>query len=201
MPQLPELASFPVGTVLNSYGEKQKNFLVKIVYGQIRRYQKKKYPNSERTRAVHSMLHLGGGDYLSVESPRAVIKRPELDAGCSYSWWTYKNAGAYTAQSWTELQGVARNLVGKPYDYGQLLDILVKQVFGWIPDGLRIFDFSRRRKVCSVAVHVCLLKAWKTIPEAQRPAAAPLGRQQVEVTCPADFENHDSFVMAGEYKP
>jgi hypothetical protein len=93
--------------------------------------------------------------------------------------------------------------VGTPYDYGQLMDILVHQLFGWLPDKLNLFDFGRRRKVCSVAAHAVLVKAWQqtsSIKLQTSKVERPLGEQYLEHTCPADFENHETFAQIGNEK-
>jgi hypothetical protein len=180
----------PKGTVMNFYGEKP-NLLSRIVYWQIRSYQRRKYPNSPRTGAIHSMIHLGGGKYLSVESPKAKIVEPEIRPDHKYTFWKYQSVDRFTEAAWAAFDQTVNEMNGTPYDYGQLLDILLKQLFSdFIPHKLSIFDFSRRRKVCSVAVHACLLAAYK---QTDRTVEGPLGRQYVEETCPADFENDDTF--------
>lgn len=196
MPQQIDWTNVPRGAVLNSYGEGHRNLIAKFAYAQIRGYQKRKYPDAslEHVSAVHSQIHLGSGQFLSVESPRARIHEPVLEDNHRYTLWVYKHTDKFDDNSWRAFEIAVDKLVGTPYDYGQLLDILVNQVFGWTANPLKIFDLGRRRKVCSVACHVCLLAAYKAIPESARPSEAPLGRQHVEVTCPADFENHDSFV-------
>ena len=178
---------------MNTYGEHPKNLLARIVYWEIRRYQKRKYPHSSRTRAVHTMLHLGDGRFLSVEHPRAVIRRLKLQEGETFSIWRYRHDDEFTETSWQAFDEAVKEIEGTPYDYGQLMDILVHQLFGWLPDKLKLFDFGRRRKVCSVAAHAVLVKAWQQIEETSRPER-PLGKQYLEHTCPADFENHETFV-------
>lgn len=180
----------PKGTVMNFYGE-QPSLISRVVYWQIRSYQRRKYPSSPRTEAIHSMIHLGGGKYLSVESPRAMILEPEILPDRKYTFWKYKLVDRLDAAAWAAFDKTVNELNGTPYDYGQMLDILLKQLFSdFVPHKLSIFDFSRRRKVCSVAVHTCLLTAYRAT---DRSFEGPLGRQYVEETCPADFENHDTF--------
>ena len=180
--------SFPKGCVVNFYGEHPKNLLMRFVYGQIRRYQKRKYPHSSRTDAIHTMLHLGEGRFLSVESPRAVIREREPEG--KFSVWRYKYDGNFTEESWRAFEAAVKEIAGTPYDYGQLVDILVHQLFGWLPEKLNLFDFGRKRKVCSVAAHAVLVKAWQ---QTDRSQPRPLGNQYIEHTCPADFENDQTF--------
>ena len=196
-------SSFPKGTILNTYGDNTGNLFRKFVYAQIRRYQKRKYPHSNRTDAIHTMIHVGSGDYLSVEHPRAVITKPDLSSGCRYSFWQYKYLEQFDGAAWVAFDAAVREIEGTRYDYGQLMDILVHQLFGWLPSKLSIFDFSRKRKVCSVAAHAVLLKAWLEVSKESNPKSKseiprPLDKQYVEHTCPADFENHETFARVAQ---
>ena len=49
----------------------------------------------------------------------------------------------------------AMDMVGQDYDIGQLLDIAINRLLGFDHQRrLRIFDFGRKKKVCSVGVRV-----------------------------------------------
>jgi hypothetical protein len=185
-------SSLPRGAVLNTYGEHPRNFLARLVHWQIRRYQRRKYPHSSRTNAIHSMLHLGEGKFLSVQHPRAMITEFLPVPNEEHSVWTYKYLADFGDASWAAFDQAVQEISGTPYDYGQLLDILIHQLFGWLPEKLNLFDFSRRRKVCSVAAHAVLVKAWQ---QTDRAHLRPLGEQYIEHTCPADFENHETFTL------
>jgi hypothetical protein len=185
-------STFPRGVVVNTYGEHPRNLLSRFVYWQIRAYQRRKYPHSPRTRAIHSMLCLGDGRFLSVQHPRAIITGLDIEPGSNISVWKYNYLEEFGEASWQAFDQAVREIVGTPYDYGQLLDILVHQLFGWLPQKLNLFDFSRKRKVCSVAVHAVLVKAWQ---QTNRTHSRPLGEQYIEHTCPSDFENHETFEM------
>lgn len=166
------------GDVVNfDSNPKWYQFWLWLVYGQIRNYQKRDHPNSSRVNDIHSVLYLGDNRFLSTESPRTVTWK-SLHVGndvksmriCRYLSETH----SFDADSIKFIQKTAESVVGTPYDYGQLVDILVKQLgAGFIPQEARIFDFGKNRRVCSVMVHWVLVKWWKEINKEQ--LLRPLG--------------------------
>lgn len=189
------LSRLPIGTVINSYGEGARGkglakWALRRAFASIRQYQRRKYPQAFRTSAIHSVIKVAEPDYiLSVTTPRAVIERFEPAPGHRYSMWCWKHLDRLTPEAHRNLRGYAYLLEHTPYDYGQLLDIQVKQWFGWLPQKLSVFDLGRSRKVCSVSCHGALVAAWQAMDSLPR----PLGEQLIETTCPADFENSPDF--------
>ena len=94
---------------------------------------------------------------------------------------------------------IFNELDGKKYDYGQLLSILLNEILDWSPiDYLPIFDFSRKRKVCSVMARACWISWWKkyAIPKGLG-FSRPGGPLHVERTAPALFELAPDFGIVG----
>lgn len=213
------------GDVLNtSSTPKWWQFWLQVVYWQIRHYQKRKWGDRARTRDVHSRLYLGNGKFMSTEPPKTCIVDASEVLGKTdtlYRVCRYKDVDwDFPPEDMARMRGfIQARLLGTAYDYGQLLDILLKQLFPFFNiERLSIFDFGRKKKVCSVAVHAVLLHWWKTLgmaPECnlmeptlwptvmnrvairtERPR--PLDEQYIEVACPADFANHDTFTVVYE---
>lgn len=192
------------GDVVNfNSNPKWYEFWLWIVYGQIRNYQRRDHPNSDRTDDIHSVLFLGDNRFLSTQSPRTVIW-PTLEVEsrtkgirvCRYLSETH----TFDKDSIDFFQRTAEDVVGTPYDYGQLADILVKQLgSGFVPQEARIFDFGKDQRVCSVMAHWVLVKWWKEYGEKDG-LPRPLGLSWIENTSPADFCNHPTFKVVWEWK-
>ncbi|MFH1010440.1 MAG: hypothetical protein V1784_04295 [bacterium] len=191
------------GDVLNSDSKPRWwEFWMRVLYAEIRRYQKRKWkgrsPRKRGWRDVHSMLYLGDGRFLSVTVPRSVICELEVSERAKYRICRYQSEDwNFREEELAVLKDAAQLLVGHGYDYGQLLDILLKQLFpSFVKEKLSLFDFGRKRKVCSVGVHFCFLAWWYKFAKEIYPR--PLGKQYLEITCPADFANHETFKVIAE---
>ena len=194
---------------------------LRFVYGAIRRYQRRKYPKSHRTEDIHACLVLETEPVrlFSFEAPKAVLKWFRIEERTKYRVCRYRPADRGELPEFQLLlREAAERLKDKRYDYGQLIDILVKQLFPWaIPKRAMIFDLGRWRKVCSVAVHWCFLYWWRNywrrpvlkscrmtkeeireLPEKAWDYPRPLGVKYIETTCPADFANHKTFKIIYE---
>ena len=108
----------------------------------------------------------------------------------------------------------ADQMIGIRYDIGQLLDIAIRGILEYDQDRpLSIFDFGRKRKVCSVGVRVCFEYLYQKMIKPSIPDA-PKGKwlfrslnpdkwppseiekykgTNVEATAPAHFANTDYF--------
>ena len=186
-----------------------RRWLLGLAYKSIHAYQKDKYPQSERTKPIHSMVHLGDGYVLNVTWPKAKIHRLELSDKETYSFWLWTGAGRITSAAQVEMRRRAEELEGHEYDTLQLAGIGWQRVFAKIlmrilppPYNAKIGEllthktllgFGKARTVCSAGAHVVLLALYKFLKAAGIDVERPLGDQWVEITCPADFENHPSF--------
>ena len=204
------------------------NLVLRWVYGAIRRYQKRKYGRDSRWRDIHTMIYLGDKKIFSFESPRAILlhfgklkgidKRILFDDPKCLKRFRINKRSRYTVCRLLNIDGSEHSfspfelrylidsmafILGRRYDYGQLLDILLKQIFSkFIPTKLSIFDLGRKRKVCSVAVHWLLSRLWRMLQVSGIKSAKfdkIFGDQYIEVTCPADFVNHpEQFKIVSE---
>jgi len=191
------------GDVVNFNGNPHwYQFWLWFTYAQIRNYQRRDHPNSSRTDDIHTTLYLGDNRFLSTQSPRTVIwpslqidKRTKSVRICRY----LSEIHVFNANDIKFMNRVAEDVVGTPYDYGQLADILVKQLgAGFIPQEARIFDFGKTQRVCSVMAHWVLVKWWREVNKKVLPR--PLGLSWVENTSPADFCNHPTFRVIHEWR-
>lgn len=225
-----DLSRLPVGAVLNTYGDAlPDNWLerqgLKIVYSQIRAHQRRLWPDKPRTQcdAIHSQgkvysatgtivpVNQSAGLWGSVTTPRAVIETPALEENWRARAFVWEGIQHFTDESWAAYLGYWEAVNGTPYDYGQLLDIAIHEWFGWIPDNLSIFDFSRSRKVCSVAVMGALYAGWQKLRAPRKSETDYFGRfypppnlrangkkLYLEHVPPAFFENEPRWIRVGE---
>ena len=164
----------------------------------IQRYQERKYPGFGPNvwEPTHTAVYLLNGNIFEVTTPRARIGQMEFECGFTYTISRYTGCDFQDDTTIIDkgtFYSVAREIDGTMYDYGQLIDILIKDLFGFVPEHLSIFDLGRKNKVCSVGVHACYYKWWRTWGWLEhRPK--PLGDQYLEVTTCADFIwPHETF--------
>lgn len=210
-------SKLPVGCVINMYAQEPpksypwfKRQIFSLAMKAIRAYQKSKYPQSDRVDAVHSMVHLGEGRVLDVTWPKAYIHKLELDPQKRYTFWLWRDAPQINAEAQFAMQRIAEEFAGREYDWLQLAGIGWQKVFakilthilpppynaeiGQILSLRTLLGLGRVRTVCSAGAHAVLLAAYKAMKRAGLDVERPLGDQWVEVTCPADFENHETFI-------
>jgi len=118
----------------------------------------------------------------------------------------------YTRQAYSErhleiMYQTASELVGQPYDFGDLLDIMISGILGYTHvRKIRWFEFSRQKMVCSSAVRTIQEKLRQTL-EAENDFTFPrlfnqlnssvwseehlkdFQRTDVEMTTPAHYAN------------
>ncbi len=162
----------------------------------IQKYQRHKFrllPNA-RWRDTHSILITDRSTrFFEVTSPvtRYGYLSGEWDDDKFYSVSRYVWTIPPAEQS--ALIEVCDHLDGTRYDYFQLLDIAIKEVIGWpYSKPLSILDLGRKRKVCSVAVISAYLNWWTKYGK-MHGIERPLGNQDAEVCCPADFVNRPGY--------
>lgn len=200
-----------IGDVLNFDSKAEWwNLLMKLVYSEIRRAQKKKFRPSQKYRDVHSELVVdfkqdGTPLVLSVTIPNAVIeplfisprtkvvtlcRLKGLDMGISPQWIA-------------DMRAAVMELLGTGYDLGQMLAIKFK-LQGWPKWFANLFDMGSRRTVCSGGVQYCLLTAWekmkKRIPPPLFISSQPLHGNPPNDTYPAHFVNHPTFNIIQEWR-
>ena len=208
------------GDVVNLSGRVTwKTFYYIVPYHGIRSNQKRIFGKQSIWYDTHCMLYLDPEHTLSVEPPRAKWLRPEEYCLDRVSIWRFtKFPVPFTAEQVAVMrQHADEHLIGKLYDVGQLMDIMINTILGY-PNTLhfRIFDFSKKLKVCSVGVRVLYEKLRKHLEEAGQRAFGRLFQKinplapwpggvfpqsripgkygvDVETTAPAHFANSHYF--------
>jgi len=168
---------------------------LRIVHFFIRWYQKRKWGKDSNYKDVHTTLYLGDGYQFSVTVPTAVVELIKPIRNATYTVSNLKTAQGeiykFTQKDIDIMYRYISKLTNRSYDYGQLVDILLWELFPvFEKKKLSIFDLGKKKKVCSVGVHATLVYFWR---ETGKFLPRPLGDQYVEITCPADFVNHDTF--------
>jgi len=148
------------GDVINQIGHPRwYEFWLKITYGAIRWHQKRLFGKDSNYYDTHSMLYIDRAHTFSVELPKAVIK--PLEDYCLSDMSIYRlRSKNLTPDDIDRMFLTCLKMCGTNYDVGQLLDIAINSILGYV-GGLRrlkIFDFGEKKKVCSVGVRVAFEK-------------------------------------------
>lgn len=200
------------GDVINQYGDFQW-WQVWLVIGSraIQWYQRWLFGRHSEWRDDHTMLYFDDKNILSVELPVSSMK--PLSACCLTNISIYRLSGITLAPSHIEtMREASEKLLYRKYDIGQLLDIAVNGLLGYVHERrLKFFDLGKKRKVCSVGVRVVFeylhnrkLKSaqsrpgkwlfYSLNPDKWPPAFVKHYRgTDVEATSPAHFANSDYF--------
>lgn len=206
------------GDVVNQSGDYEWwQFWYAIGYWFIRKFQKKLFGKESNWKDTHTMLFLDEEHTFSVETPKAIIK--PLKDYCLSDLSIYRlREIELTSEHIAKLWEAAEHIKGSDYDYGQLLDILINGIMGYDHQRrLSIFDFGRRKKVCSVGVRAAFEHLYKTMinPDGDPPHKWLFGKlnpekwseekqenfkgTDVEATSPAHFANSDYFQKEFEF--
>jgi len=173
------------GDIINSVsGPKWYEVWLKVVFGFIQRYQRRKHGKNSRWKSVHSTLYIDDGVVFSFEFPNALLLFLRKILGrdkAALKRGTFKEFKVSKRSKYIVIRPLHANLedkvfphdetqlmyeyayklLGQKYDYGQLIDILLKQLFSsFLKDKATIFDLGSKKKVCSVAVHWILMGIW-----------------------------------------
>lgn len=122
----------------------------------IRGNQKRIFGLQSNWHDTHCMLYLDPEHTLSVQPPRGVWRTPAEYCDERVSIWRFTKHRPFAPEEIAVMRDYAQeHLIGKFYDVGQLLDILINTILGY-PNVLkyRVFDFGGNLKVCSVGVRV-----------------------------------------------
>jgi len=179
----------------------------------IRRYQRHLFGKAANWRDTHTMIFFDEWATFSVELPKARIK--PLHDYCLSNMSIYRfQLTELTKEHLEIMMEAADQMIGTGYDIGQLLDIGLRGLLGYDQDRpLQLFDWGKKKKVCSVGVRICYeylyQKAIKpAVPNprpgkwlfyALNPAKWPPDKvaayhgTDVEATAPAHFANSDYF--------
>ena len=197
----------PVGGILNLYdddpyegkdfGDRLKyEFSHRVLYPALVGFQKREYPHSPNVHAIHSIIKVAGsgngGFWQSCTAPKTFTAEIELLKRCKYRALEYRGLRYFSEVQWAAFRNAVAALEGTPYDYAQLVGILVKQILGYTPKPLSswnpFIELSKKQKVCSVACASILTAGYKTLPD-PKPCERPSGSKYVEHLAPCDFEH------------
>jgi len=200
------------GDVVNQVGRnKWWQLWLTITSTAIRCHQKKLFGKDSNWKDTHTMLYFDKNNTFSVEMPKATLK--PLREYCLSTLSIYRlRLTELTPDYIKTLKAAAQRMVGQDYDVGQLLDIAIYGLLGYDNQRpLPIFDFGRRKKVCSVGVRAAFEYLYKKriqtedspsgkwLFEALNPEKWPpetvrrYKGTDVEATSPAHFANSDYF--------
>ncbi len=200
------------GDVINQTADlKWYQFWRAIVSKAIQCHQKRLFGKNSNWKDNHTMMFFDEDNTFSVELPIATMK--PLQGYCLSNLSIYRlRLVSLTSDHIDTMKKAAKDMVGTGYDIGQLLDIAVNQILGYENQRrLTIFDFGRKKKVCSVGVRVVFEYLYQ---KRVRPADFQSGKwlfdklnpskwlkkkvdqfngTDVEATSPAHFANSDYF--------
>ena len=199
------------GDVVNQEGDfRWWEFWLAFGSWAIQCHQKKLFGKKANWRDNHTMLFFDEDNTFSVELPRATLK--PIEEYCLSNLSIYRfTLMDMEANHVTILRQSARRMIGTDYDIGQLLDIAINGILGYEHQRkLSIFDFGRKKKVCSVGVRVAYealhqavfpeeAKEHKWLFDRMKPDKWPEKKirkfegTDVEATAPAHFANADYF--------
>ena len=117
-------------------------------------YQRHLFGKNSNWHFTHAMLYLDEENTFSVELPRATMK--PLREYCLSEFSIYRLRLTELTPFFIEIfRKTAMSMVGEDYDTGQALDMVINTILGYPHQRrLKLFDFGRRKKVCSVGVRV-----------------------------------------------
>jgi hypothetical protein len=206
-------ASYKKGTVCLTYGDHPDTgwlgdlLLKKVVYPEIQHLQVRKFKShplySERfllndqiltgkpfCKAVHAVIKTqseGVDLWESCTVPKTVISPLGFtpnEKRCSFHYW---NGLDYLNEAgWAAFDKVIKDTEGEDYDYPQLLGILIREQFGYLPVKLPLLQWSKKHMVCSVLCASACLAAFKATMGLPAELTSPRYPTVEEIT-PADW--------------
>lgn len=196
------------GDIINYKEADDSSFTTKIGCWGIRTYQKRVFGAASNWKDVHSMIYFDKNHIFSVEPPKTTyVKLKDIE---KYDCSIYRFRDSLCKDDIKVMRKAADSMIGIPYDYGQLLDIGFQEVLNYPPyiDKLNIFDFSKKKRVCSVGVGVVYraltkskplpklfsyLNPYKWTDEFKKDFYHHGGYWRIEQYPPAIFANSDMF--------
>jgi hypothetical protein len=208
------LAVIKPGDVINQIlTAKWYEFWLKIGFWAIQTYQKNLFGSNSNWYDNHTILFFDEENTFSVELPKATFI--PLREYCLSNMSIYRcKLTEITSEYVDSMMVAAKKMEGTSYDLGQLLDIALRLILGYSQHRkVSVFDFGKKRKVCSVGARACYEHLYidKIKPTLENP---PRGKwlfhsanpdkwpkkfidsykgTDVEATAPAHFANTDYF--------
>ncbi len=159
----PLLQILKSGDVVNqvSMGHYWWKFWLTLAELAIRQHQKSLFGKNSDWRDTHTMLFFNADETFSVELPKATFK--PLKEYCLTELSIFRLKLIELSPDYlTTMKQIAEKMKGYDYDIGQLLDIAINEILGYrYQRKVKIFDFGRKKKVCSVGVRVIFEKLFQ----------------------------------------
>ncbi len=169
-----------------------------LAIGSIKRHQKRRYPDCEYTDDTHCRLYLSRNRIFDCTVPKAKWTRVGALRGEHIRLYRLHDYD-WTPAGIALLEEIAKPLIGKKYDYAELISHLIGEVLGydnpatkWI---LKFWGMGKDSYVCSTAVRAILEKYRQINGGYDR-----LFSELVELTAPATFRcGNTPFEFIGEW--
>jgi len=183
----------PGDVILIDGSVKWYRIFMKFVHFMIRLYQKRLFGKKSAYRDTHAILYIFPGHIFSQDFP--VGKWEKIEDVLKQKFTVYRNRWVDYEKFKYELHEIALEIIGRPYDVGDLLDFLISGILGYTKKRkIRFFEFSRRHMTCSVAVRTILERLRKDEELKGNSTIAKLfPGLAVEMTTPAHFANSEFY--------
>lgn len=204
------------GDVINIDGKaKWWQIWNKIAHWGIRFYQRKLFGKESNYRDTHTTLYLSPHKVFSTTTPRSRWETLDHQLEQRFTVYRYKIRD-YSDEHIQFMEDIAATLIDLGYDVGDLVDFLIGGLLGYQHvRKIRLFEFSRKKMVCSTSVRAIQENLRKILEEdgdfsfprlfnKLNPEKWPqeeiekFERTDVEATTPAHYANSDRF--EGEFE-
>ncbi len=183
----------PGDVILIEGSAKWYRLITKFIHFMIRWYQRRLFGRKSKYKDTHAMLYLAPCFVFSMDFPAG--KWEKIQYVLEQKFTIYRSRYVNYGKFRSELYEIAKLIINRPYDVGDLLDFLISGILSYRRTRkIRFFEFSRRYMTCSVAVRTIFERLRKhqkydgnfIIPKLFRGV-------DVEMTTPAHFANSGWF--------
>ncbi len=176
----------------------------------IQGYQKRLFGKDSDYRPTHTVLYFAPDQIFSATTPTVRWETLEQVVEKGFTVYRY-NRSEYVDSHVEIMLNAASQFIGRPYDYGDLMDFMICELLGYTHvRKVRLFEFSRKYMVCSTSVRAVQEKLRKNL-EADDDFTFPrlfnklnpekwtekemqaFERTDVEMTTPAHYSNSAWF--------
>ena len=211
-----KIDDIPFGAIINrtpgnlSWWPPLERFAITADIGPIRGiipHQVHYFPESPFVYASHTLINMFCGRYFETTNPQSrfgLLTDDNINQDKVYIICMYQDAQVDTAAGRQCFYDIFNQLDGNGYDYLQIVNELLHELFGADEDDYCwILDLGKNKTVCSVTAALCWLNYYYTILK-DTPARRPLGKWHAERVPPCLFEspnyNNGTFQIIGRLK-
>jgi len=173
-------------------------------------YQRWLFGKGSNYKDTHSTMYFGDDKVFSTTYPKAVWENLEQRVDMKFTIYRYSKK-EYTDKHIEIMYNVAKDLIGMDYDVGDLFDFMICGLLGYDSvRKVRLFEFSRRKLVCSTSIRTIQEKLRKTLENKEdfsfkrlfnllnpdkwnQKKIKKFVRTDVEMTTPAHYANSKWF--------